>query len=311
MRSRVAALVVFALLPFLGGCEFEDFLDSGRYREDFNYTYDLKPGGRLSLENFNGSVEILSWEKDSVQITGTKYASTESDLKDLKIEAAADPGAVRIRTVRPAGRYRNMGAKYFVRLPRKVELERVASSNGSIRVEDVEGNARLETSNGSVRLRKLAGRLDVRTSNGSIEVEDLTGDAALRTSNGAIRLFQVRGAVEAFTSNGSINARFAKISAQKPLRFESSNGGLDLSFEAWEGNEVRAHTSNSSITLRLPSSVKAQIRADTSHGSITSDFDVMVRAGALGKQNLEGQIGGGGALLQLSTSNGSIRVLRL
>jgi len=215
MRTRLPLLALLPALLLLCGCELEGFLDSDRYREDFQYTYDLKPGGRLTLENFNGSVEILSWEKDSVQISGAKYAATEGDLKDLKIEAQASEGAVRVRTVRPSGRYRNMGAKYFIRVPRKVELERIASSNGSIRVEDIEGGARLETSNGSVRMRKLAGRLDVRTSNGAIEGDEVAADAVLRTSNGAIRLTQTRGSVDASTSNGSINARIAKVSAQK------------------------------------------------------------------------------------------------
>ena len=311
MRTRILPVLALAGVLVLCGCELEGFLDSDRYREDFLYTHDLKPGGRLSLENFNGSVEILSWEKDSVQISGTKYAATESDLKDLKIETVAEAGAVRIRTIRPSGRYRNMGAKYFIRVPRKVELERIVSSNGSIRVEDTEGNARLETSNGSIRLRKVAGRLDARTSNGSIEGDEVASDAALRTSNGAVRLTQARGSVEAATSNGSIHARFAKVSPQRAFRFDSSNGSIDVAFEALEGNDIRANTSNSSITLRFPPSIRAQLRANTSHGSITSDFDVTIRGGAMGKDHLEGQIGEGGPLVQASTSNGSIRILRL
>lgn len=311
MRTRLLLLAALASLPFQLGCELEEFLDSDRYREDFQYTHHLKPGGRVSLENFNGSVEILSWEKDSVQVAGTKYAATESDLKEMKIETHAEEGAVRIRTVRPSGRYRSMGARYFIRVPRTVELERIVTSNGSIRIEDVEGSARLETSNGAVRLRKLAGRLEVRTSNGSIEGDEVTGDAVLRTSNGAIRLTQTRGSLDAATSNGSINARFARVTPQKGFRCETSNGSIDLGFEALEGNEVRANTSNSSITVRLPRTAKAQIRAHTSHGSVTSDFDVTVRSGTVGKDHLEGQIGEGGPLVQLTTSNGSIRILRL
>ena len=311
MRTRTFLLAVLAVLPFQWGCELEEWVDSDRYREDFQYTHALKPGGRLSLDNFNGSVEILSWEKDAVQISGTKYASTESDLKELRIETVAEEGSVRIRTVRPSSRPRNMGAKYFIRLPRKVELERIASSNGSIRVEDLEGSARLETSNGAIRMRKLAGRLEARTSNGSIEGDDLACEGTLRTSNGAVRLTQVRGALEASTSNGSIHARFARLSPQRPLRFDSSNGSIDLGFEALEGNELRVHTSNSSITVRLPAAAKAQLRAQTSHGTITSDFDVTVRSGAMGKDRLEGDLGGGGALVDLSSANGSIRILRL
>jgi DUF4097 and DUF4098 domain-containing protein YvlB len=312
MRTYVLALPVLAILPLQMGCELEGFLDSERYKEDFQYSYNLKPGGKLSVENFNGSIEILSWEKDSVQITGTKYAATESDLKDLKIETAADADSVRIRTVRPSELRRgNMGAKYFIRLPRQVELERVASSNGSVRVEEVQGNARLETSNGSVRMRKLAGRLEVKTSNGSVEGEDLECEAVLKTSNGAIRIARMSGTVEATTSNGSINVRIEKPKPHQPMRFDTSNGSIELAFESLGDNDIRANTSNSSITLRLPAAVKARLRARTSHGSVHSDFDVMTKGGVMEKHELDGEIGGGGPLLNLTSSNGAIRVLRL
>jgi DUF4097 and DUF4098 domain-containing protein YvlB len=312
MKTYVFALLVLAILPFQMACELDGFLDSERYKEDFQYSYNLKPGGKLSIENFNGSIEILSWEKDSVQITGTKYAATESDLKDLKIEIAADAGSVRIRTVRPSEfRRSNMGAKYFIRLPRQVELERVASSNGSVRVEEVQGSARLETSNGSVRLRKLAGRLEVKTSNGAIEGEDLECEAVLRTSNGAIRIGRMSGSVDATTSNGSINVRIDKPGPRQPMRFESSNGSIEVAFESLADNDVRANTSNSSITLRLPAAARARLRAHTSHGSIHSDFDVATKGSTLEKNELDGEIGGGGPLLNLSSSNGTIRVLKL
>jgi DUF4097 and DUF4098 domain-containing protein YvlB len=301
---------LLSLLPIQVGCDFETFADSSdRHREDFQYSYDLKPGGRLSLETFNGSVEILSWEKDSVQITGTKYAGRLEDLQDLKIEIQADPASVRIRAIRPAPRRGNMGAKFFIRVPRRVELENIVSSNGQIRLEDVEGNARLETSNGAVRIRRINGRLDVRTSNGTIEADDITSEAVMRTSNGAIRLDRFRGGLEASTSNGGITARLSDPEPQRALRFNTSNGSIDLTVEKLEGNEIRATTSNSSITVRLPDSVKAQLRAATSNSSIQTEIDVVSRSA--GKSHLEGDINGGGPLIHLTTSNGSIRLLKL
>ena len=47
-----------------------------------------------------------------------------------------------------------------------------------------------------------------------------------------------------------------------------------------------------------------------SASSITSDFDVMTH-GTQSKNRLEGQINGGGPLIDLSTSNGSIRIQKL
>ena len=307
MRANILALAALAVVPFEVACDCENWADnSDRFREDFQYSYDLKPGGRVSVDTFNGSVEVLSWEKNTVQITGSKYAARQ---EDLKIETKADSGSVQLRTVHPMSRRGNMGAKYFLRVPQRVDLETIHSSNGTIRVEDIEGNVRLETSNGTIRMRKLRGRVDAKTSNGTIEGDDLVGEAVLRTSNGAIRIDRVQGGIEATTSNGSIHAAVSKPKPGQPLRFESSNGSIDLAIAELANNEVRASTNNSSITLRAPASIKALLRASTSNSSITSELDVVTR-GTLGKNHLEGEINGGGPLIQLSTSNGSIKLLK-
>jgi len=309
MRTKSLFVALLPLLTFQTACELEDvFADASRFKEDFQYSHALKPGGTLSLENFNGAVELLGWEKDQVQITGTKYARSEEDLKALKIDTQATGDSVRIRTVRPSERYRGMGARYFIRVPRQVELERIATSNGSIRVEEIQGNCRLESSNGSLTLRRIRGRLQAGTSNASINGDDLEGEASLRTSNGSIRIEQMKGSLDASSSNAGVNVRISKPAPRQPLRLVSSNGSIELSLDAFEENEIRASTSNASITLRLPDSIKGRVRASTSNGSIHSDFDVLTKG--IHKNLLEGDLGGGGPLIQVSTSNGTIRVLR-
>ena len=72
---------------------------------------------------------------------------------------------------------------------------------------------------------------------------------------------------------------------------------------------VRAHTSNSGITVHLPGEVNARLAADTSNGSITSDFEMRLR-GEISKRHIDGTLGNGGPLIDLSTSNGSIRIVR-
>jgi len=309
MRWRSAGLALLPLILAPAGCDLEDIVaDSARFREDFHYSYPLKPGGTLELESFNGSVEILGWEKDEVRITGQKYASTQADLGEVKIEVHAAPEAIRLRTLRPERRRGGMGAKYLLRVPQQVELERIATSNGSIRVEDVRGASRLTTSNGSITLRRIQGRLEARTSNASISADQLNGDLLLRTSNGSIRLERLEGTLEAVTSNGGVYVRLARPAARRPLRLETSNGSIELTLDAFEDNEIRALTSNGPVTLWLPESAKARLKAITSNSSIHSDLPVLTRTS--GKNILEGEIGGGGPLIELSTSNSAIRVLR-
>jgi hypothetical protein len=310
MNALILGVPALALVLFQHGCDFESMVqDSQRYREDFQYTFNFKPGGSLVVENFNGPVEILSWEKDAVQITGTKYASTQDTLREIRIETKAEGNTVRAYTVRPEGWRGNMGARYSIRVPRAVQLERIVSSNGQIRVEDIDGSANLRTSNAAIRVHKLTGRLEATTSNGGIDADSLDNDATVRTSNGSVRLERVNGSAQAQTSNASITVAMARPKAGQSMTFGTSNGSIDLSFENLAG-PLRASTSNSSITVRLPGSAKADVRASTSNASITSELEVTTR-GAFGKGHMEGTVNGGGPLVDLTTTNASIRLLRM
>ncbi len=295
---------------FLAGCDFDEFDSGHRVKEDFHHSYTLKQGGRVELEGFNGSVEIRGWDRETVEIDGTKTASSDTLLQEIKIDIANSDDSVRIRAIRPQVRRGSMGVSFVLSVPRKVLLERIQSSNGGIRVSGVEGNARLRSSNGSIKVSSFKGDLDAVTSNSGVELSEFSGGATLHTSNGSIRAEGVRGFLEATTSNASIDARVIETAGGRPIRVQSSNGRVVLAVESLKDSDVRASTSNSSVTVKLPASANARVRASTSNSSIDSEFDVSTR-GSISKNRLEGTIGSGGPLVDLQSSNGSIRIQRL
>jgi len=309
-RRWIVTCVTAAATLAMVGCDFEmgEWGSSDRFKEDFASTHPLKSGGRLYLESFNGSVEVLGWEKESVDISGTKYCASEEQLKQLKIETTAEPDAVRVRAIRPLERRGGCGARMVLRVPKRVILERVESSNGGLRVEGIEGNTRLKTSNGGVRVWSLKGDLEASTSNASVEVGQFDGSAVIRTSNGRIRAEGVRGFFEATTSNSSIDATLGDLDPSRPLRLHTSNGSINLTLENYKNNEIRAETSNGSINVRFPSALNARLQASTSHGTVSSDFEV--KTTTVSKDRLEGSIGSGGGLIELDTSNGNIRIMK-
>jgi DUF4097 and DUF4098 domain-containing protein YvlB len=305
------AILLPLMAIFLAGCDDIDLGGIGvsdRYREDFHFSYPVSAGGSLRLETFNGSVEISGWDKNTVDIDGTKYASTDYRLKEMKLDIVPSANSVNIRVLPPLDHRGNAGARFTIHVPRRMELGSIVSSNGKISIDSIEGPAHLRTSNGSVHVTNLVGPLEVQTSNGTVEVADITGDTTLHTSNGTIRADVRKGRFGATTSNGSINVRLMQADSN-PVRLESSNGHIELTMDAVR--EVKASTSNSSITVRLPSVADATLDAHTSNSSITCDFDVSVHGGQISKHRLEGQIGKGGPVLDLGTSNGSIKILKM
>jgi hypothetical protein len=286
--------------------------DSNRYKEDFHYSFQQGAGGRLDLENFNGSVEILGWDQNTVDVSGTKYAEEESMLRAMRIEATQSGNTVRVRTERPEPRRWNGGARYLIRVPKRTELSRIVSSNGSLKIEDVDGPAAdLTTSNGRIQIRNMRGRVEAHTSNGSVDVQGAEGGVTVRTSNGSVTLDNIRGTLQATTSNGAIRGTLVDSTPNDPIRLQTSNGSIDMKLQMARNNDIIASTSNGGITIRMPSNAGARLNATTSsHESIMTDFDVQVH-GLLSKNRIEGTIGSGGPSLQLTTTNGGIKILRL
>jgi len=311
MRTVLMVLGLAALVVALPGCDPADVLaGSARVREDFHYTEPLSAGGRLSVEGFNGSIELTAWDNPEVDITGTKSASTQELLDEIDIQVVGSGDSVRVQALRPDNRSGNRGVRFQIQAPREVVLELIQTSNGAIQVKGFEGDARLRTSNGSVTVRDLSGDVEARTSNASITLAQFTGSANLQSSNGSINADGIRGYLEAETSNASIDARVAETSPGRPYRLRSSNGSLNLTFDEVPTTDVIARTSNASVRLRLPADAAARLDAETSNSRVSSDFDVAVESSNDKQTRLKGTIGSGGPLLDLDSSNGRISIER-
>ena len=307
-------LCVAAVLVSLTACRVDfDGDGPGQYQENFHASFKVDASARLSLDNENGGVEISSWEKNEVEVNAVKFASSESQLKDVKIEASATNGLVSIRTIRQRTMHGNSGARYTIRVPNHMALDKIHSTNGSITVEGVAAPVILESTNGALHFTRVEGKMEGRTTNGSIELSSCVGDARMNSTNGKIEGDLERGMVDAKTSNGEIALKIAK--AVGPVRASTSNGDIDLTLD--EGHELRASTSNSAITVRLPAGSNFDLRARTSHSKVKSDFEVAGASSAAAsgdeeheRKSMDGKVGSGGALMDLSTSNGSIRVVK-
>lgn len=313
-------LLAACLTALLSGCVV-DFGDSERFHEDFQHSYKFDPGGRLAVENENGTVEISTWDKNEIEITGTKHASSQDLLKEIKVQIDAAPANVRVRVTRP-GFGGSAGVRFAIRVPKKLELERIRSTNGTLRIMGTEGPANLETTNGKIEVNGAVGKLTAETTNGAIELDGHKGDVRARTSNGRISGEVAKGGVDAHTTNGSVDLALAEIESKEPVRVETTNGSINLKLAA--AHEVRARTNNSSITVHLPEKSDADLRARTTNARVESDFgrgagaavdaaedDDRDRGSNRKNKSLDLKIGKGGPLIDLSTSNGRIRILKL
>jgi DUF4097 and DUF4098 domain-containing protein YvlB len=307
---KSALLFPMAALLGLAGCDWADPSQWGamqRFKEPFSRNEKLASSGRVMLETFNGPIEIRGWDREEAAVEVVKYASRQEMVERMDVDVVADGSSLRVRVRQPQDNC-DCGASLTVRVPRKIVVEEARTSNGQIVLESLEGSGKATTSNGKIQAWDLNGEWALRTSNGGVELDRASGAVTARTSNGRVRVSGLRGRADVETSNGQIDAEIAEPAEGAPLVFRSSNGSISVKLNRWARNPLRIQTSNASITLALPEGVSADVRAATSNGRVTSDYEVTARD--FGKNRLEGRLGGGGERIELTTSNGPIRIVK-
>ena len=131
-------------------------------------------------------------------------------------------------------------------------------------------------------------RVVVSTVNGEVSVEDATDEVEATSVNGSVWAASLGGPVEARTVNGDVRARMAQRSS-RDLRFTSVNG---------------------TVIVQVPENADAELLMSTVNGSVASDFPVTVQ-GKLNPRRLNATLGKGGALIEMKTVNGDVRLRRL
>lgn len=306
MRRTWLGFLCIAAVAVVSGCD--DFDMGARVTEDFHYSYDMQPGGRLELENTNGSVEISGWDRNTIDVSGTKYASSDDLLRDIRIKVSVDGNTVTIHTETPGDFFHgNYGAKYIIRLPRRVTVDRAQTTNGSVSVEDIEGGGYVKSTNGHISMTRDDGNYEIDTTNGGIDLEDLNGNERAETTNGAIRGRIKAGALEATSTNGGIDVTIEKPQDGKTLRVHTTNGGITFALAEFHSNPITLETTHGGITLRIPADTNADLSAHTSFARITTDLNLS-SSGDISKHEIDGRLGNGGPSISLHTTTGGIHV---
>jgi DUF4097 and DUF4098 domain-containing protein YvlB len=284
--------------------------DFDRAKEDFHYSYPLQPGGRLELDNRNGSIDIVGWDRNTIDVSGTKFAPSADRLQQIKINVSVSGNSASIATEWPKDSWHgSYGAKYMIRVPRQTALSRAQTTNGSVSVEDLEGGGHVTSTNGRISMARDTGDYDLHTTNGAIELEQCSGSERAHTTNGAVRGRLKAGSIESQSTNGAIELTLMQPSNGQSIRASTTNGGIVLALAEFHENPISAKTSNGGVTLRLPSEINAQINAETRLSRISNNL-TLSSTDENSKHRLSGQLGKGGPLISAITTTGSVHLER-
>ncbi|HEV7836957.1 MAG TPA: DUF4097 family beta strand repeat-containing protein [Gemmatimonadaceae bacterium] len=128
--------------------------------------------------------------------------------------------------------------------------------------------------------------LEAITRNGGVSAADVEGELDLHATNGGIHVENVAGDVHGETTNGGVTA--------------------SLSGTSWRGKGLDLRTTNGGVNLTIPRGYNASLETGTTNGGMRVDFPITVR-GLIGRR-IQTQLGTGGPLVRVMTTNGGVRI---
>lgn len=245
MHLPAPRLLTAALALLLGAT-----LAQAKVTEKFAQTYPLDANGSIQLENVNGSVEIIAWEKNEVSLEAEKSARDQEGLSrmHLRIDSTNRRLTVKTEYEKKWKFWDNMNAQvhYKLMVPAGVSLDKIDVVNANITVTGVKGAVSLEAVNGGIEAEGLAGSGSIHTVNGSIRVgyndTPASGSILLKTVNGTCKLTLPTNAafdLDTDTVNGRISCDFPitlQDSGKRALRGPVNGGGTRVTLKSVNGS---------------------------------------------------------------------------
>lgn len=217
------------------------------------------PAGRsIKIYNANGKTRVLGEDRDDIEIRVHK--SVRADCEDLaaklldsiRVQNSATTDVLEIEVQIPRKCSRHAVAHIELLVPRDTKVA-LTSTNGKICLEGLERAVRARSSNGSVMINEVNGDIDVTTANAKVKCKHTHGRLRARSSNGKIEVDSHQGSLDASTSNGVIRASIDKL----------DEVGISLT------------TSNGRIVLDLPEEPDADIDIRVENGHIRNDLEML------------------------------------
>jgi hypothetical protein len=265
----------------------------GEDSDDFRVEISLPSKFNLDLSSGGGNVAVNGNINGKVEIsTGGGNINVEDVA--LKFSASTGGGNITVGNVSGETELSTGGGSISVKdVKSKIE---VSTGGGNVSIGNIGGSGEVSTAGGNISVGKVSGSAELNTAGGNVSLDGANGKAEVNTAGGNISLKNVSGSIEANTAGGNINADL----------ISASNSKSEL------------NTAGGDINLSIPADSKVNIVATVYVGKHASDPDVekMIKSDFepttvdKSSKNLIKKfiINGGGALIELNTASGKIKI---
>ena len=322
---RIAAIIA---LTSLIGCLTAFPAVEGRFERT------LTVAGPVTLEvtTGSGSIDVKAGNSGFVRIRGVikarddRHASAEEKIKYLESQPPIEQSGnvIRVGRIDDDDYRNNVSISYEIETPPETTLTSRAGSGGQ-RIYGLQGRVEVATGSGSINMDNIRGDVNAQAGSGGIEAHAVTGRLELRTGSGSIRALGIAGSISASTGSGGITLDLSAAEQGSAMDAEAHTGSGSIEVDGVAGSlrastgsgSIKAggnpagnwsiNTSSGSVSLEMSPSAAFDLHARTASGRIGVGPPVEVQ-GEVGRNELRGKVRGGGSLVEVRTSSGSISV---
>ena len=288
--------------------------------EKFSKTVPLPKGGAFDLSNISGNIVITGGAGDQVVIDAVKRGKTADDLKAVQIEVTTTANRVEVRTRYPQER-RNVNASvdFTISLPRGAVVN-ARSVSGDMKVSNVDGILRVETVSGNVAVTSAAQLESAKTVSGDVTVDTAgsAGDIAAASVSGSVKMRAVK-AKSIDTNSVSGDVSMTDVTCDR-AKANSISGGITFGGPLARGGRYMLQSHSGDVVVQLVGTAGFELNASSFSGDITSaveltakvggESDRQGRQGSPRRQSMRGTFGDGGAVLELNSFSGDIKIVK-
>jgi Putative adhesin len=280
--TRVIAALAFAGLVMQSAAAERD--------GSFDRTLAVNGAVDLNIETPSGRIQVRPGDTSTVRIHAEIrahddfFGGDEARIHEIETNPpiSQNGNSIRISMPQDDRLRRHVSISYELVVPRETRL-RAHTGSGSESVEGIHGPVELDTGSGSVTVARVDDEVRIKTGSGRIQIDAVQGKVDAHTGSGSIEGTGIRGPINAHTGSGSMRL---EQTAPGPLEAQTGSGG---------------------VNVRLPAGAAFDLYAHTGSGHVSVDHPITVQ-GAVGGHEIQGKVMGGGALVDVRTGSGSVRI---
>jgi hypothetical protein len=275
------------------------------YKKEMEVQEQLK----VSYTSENISIKMIGWEEKKFELIWNLEAKEmeQNQLQEtLRVNYDVIENSLEIDTTDVEDEFQISKSELTLYIPITSQITAKAE-NGSLKLEHLQGEQKVETENGSIILTDILGNVRCESENGSMKLVKITGEIKLEIENGSIKLEECTGTIEIEGENGQIRVSKSDFSSAV---IRNENGGIYYELLPIEKGDFRFENENGKIHLIVPEEIPYTIIAKNRYGK----FHVGLNNNYDKKKDddefvIEMTNGSGNVKIFAENENGSIRLM--